>query len=222
MVFAANYPHTGSQLLDPETGRNVTRTGVSTNIIIQVDGNPVGAIQNLNIKEDRSIQPIDEVGTDGHIDSVPNKSTDVSGDCKRIRFDNLRIATAFSRGFVHAAAQRIPFDIVILDIFGADEDDADGFNQADNVITTVIKNVWIRSISVAYQAGDFVISEDMAWVAEHIYSYLGQNNSAVPAPSARQFQIIDDDAFERQADIGARRGALDAAGLIKVVDSVIA
>jgi hypothetical protein len=222
MVFAANYPHTGSQLLDPETGRNVTRTGVSTNIIIQVDGNPVGAIQNLNIKEDRSIQTIDEVGTDGHIDSVPNKSTDISGDCKRIRFDNLRVATAFSRGFVHAAAQRIPFDIVILDIFAADEGDADGFNAADNVITTVIKNVWIRSISVSYQAGDFVISEDMSWVGEHIYSYLGQGQQAVPAPNARQIPVIDDDAFEKQADVGQRRGALDAAGLIKVVDSVIA
>jgi hypothetical protein len=214
------YPHTGSILTD--AGRNVTRTGVSTNIIIQVDGNAIGAIQTLNIKEDRSIQTIDEVGTDGHIDSVPNKSTDVTGDCKRIRFDNLRVATAFSRGFVHASAQRIPFDIVILDIFAADEDDADGFNAADNVITTVIKNVWIRSIGVAYSATDFVISEDMSWVGEHIYSYLGQGRPAAPAPEARPIPIIDDDAFERQADLGQRRGALDAAGLIKVVDSVIA
>lgn len=214
------YPHTGSILTD--AGRNVTRTGVSTQIIIQVDGNPIGAVQSLSIKEDRGIQTIDEVGTDGHIDSVPNKSTDITGDCKRIRFDNLRIATAFSRGFVHAAAQRIPFDIVILDIFAADEDDADGFNAADNVITTVIKNVWIRSLSVAYSATDFVISEDMSWVAEHIYSYLGQGQNAAPAPEARQIPIIDNDAFERQADLGQRRGALDAAGLIKVVDSVIA
>jgi hypothetical protein len=213
------YPHTGSILTD--AGRNVTRTGVSTQIIIQVDGNAIGAIQSLSIKEDRSIQSIDEVGTDGHIDSVPNKSTNISGDCKRIRFDNLRIATAFSRGFVHAAAQRIPFDIVILDIFAADEDDADGFNASDNVITTVIKNVWIRSLGVAYSASDYVISEDMGWVAEHIYSYLGQGQNAAPAPFARQIPIIDNDAFERQADLGQRRGSLDAAGLIKVVDSVV-
>lgn len=213
------YPHTGSILTD--AGRNVTRTGVSTQIIIQVDGNPIGAVQSLSIKEDRGIQPIDEVGTDGHIDSVPNKSTDISGDCKRVRFDNLRMATAFSRGFVHAAAQRIPFDIVILDIFAADEDDADGFNASENVITTVIKNVWIRSLSVSYSASDFVISEDMSWVAEHIYSYLGQGQNAAPAPFARQIPIIDNDAFERQADLGQRRGSLDAAGLIRVVDSVI-
>jgi hypothetical protein len=213
------YPHTGSILTD--AGRNVTRTGVSTQIIIQVDGNPIGAVQSLSIKEDRGIQMIDEVGTDGHIDSVPKSSTNINGDCKRVRFDNLRVATAFSRGFVHVAAQRIPFDIVILDIFAADEDDADGFNGSDGVITTVIKNVWIRSISVDYSASDFVISENMGWEAEHIYSYLGQGQNAAPAPFARQIPIIDNDAFERQADIGQRRGALDAAGLIKVVDSIV-
>lgn len=213
------YPHTGSILTD--AGRNTTRTGVSTEIIIQVDGNPIGAIQTINYKEDRQIKPIDEVGTDGHIDSVPSKSTDVSGECTRVRFDNLRIASAFSRGFVHVAAQRVPFDIVILDIFAADENDADGFNGSDNVITTVIKNVWIRSLGVTYSAADFVITENMGWVAEHIYSYIGQGNNVVPATSARQLQIIDNDAFERMADIGKRRGALDAAGLINIVDNVI-
>ena len=55
----ANYPHTGSILT--ESGRNVTRTGVSTQIIIQVDGNPIGAIQSINYKEDRNIKMIDEV-----------------------------------------------------------------------------------------------------------------------------------------------------------------
>jgi hypothetical protein len=213
------YPHTGSQLTDAD--RNVTRTGVSTNIIIQVDGNPIGAIQSLSINEARNIQMIDEVGTDGHIDSVPNKSTNINGSCKRVRFDNLRVASAFSRGFVHVCAQRIPFDIVVLDIFAADEDDADGFNGSDNVITTVIKNVWIKSIKVDYSSQDFVVSENMDWEAEHIYSYLGQGSSAASAPEARQLQVIDNDAFEKAADTGKRRGALDAAGLIKVIDSVV-
>jgi|SRR5690606_5541331 len=212
------YPHTGSILTD--AGRNVTRTGVSTQIIIQVDGNPVGAVKSLSINETRDIAMIAEVGTDGFIDSVPKSSTKVNGACKRTRFDNLRIASAFSRGFVHVAAQRIPFDIVILDIFAADEDDADGFNASDSVITTVIKNVWISKIGVSYNSDDFVIVEDLDWQAEHIYSYLGQGQSAAPAPFARQIPIIDNDAFERQADLGQRRGALDAAGLIKVVDSV--
>ena len=214
------YPHTGSILTD--AGRNITRTGISTNIIIQVDGNPVGGIKTLNWTETRSIAKISEVGHDGIIDSVPNKATDVKGTCKRTRFDNLRITSAFSRGFVHAASQRIPFDIVIFDIFAADEDDADGFNGAENVITTVIKNVWISSLSNSYQADDFVIVEDMSWEAEHIYSYLGQGNNVVPATNARQLNIIDIDGFERQTDIGNRRGGLDAAGIINIVDQVLA
>jgi hypothetical protein len=209
------YPHSGSIL--ENAGRNVTRTGVSTQIIIQCDGNPIGAIQSLSIKEDRSIKPIDEVGTDGHIDSVPNKSTDIQGDCTRVAFDNLRMAPAFSRGFIHVAAQRIPFDIVVLDIIAADETDADGFTNSENVITTVIKNVWIKSLGTTYTAQDFVITQQMSWVAETIYSYVGQGQSAVPAPSARQIPIIDRDSFEQQADIGLRRGGLDAAGLINLV-----
>jgi len=215
----ANYPHTGSILT--ESGRNVTRTGVSTQIIIQVDGNPIGAIQSINYKEDRNIKMIDEVGTDGHIDSVPSKSTDISGDCTRIRFDNLRMAAAFSRGFIHASAQRIPFDIVILDIFAADENDADGFNGSDNVITTVIKNVWIRNLGVTMTSADFTISETMSWVAEHIYSYIGQGGNVVPSTHARQLNIIDNDVIEQQADVGQRRGSLDAAGLINVTEKVI-
>lgn len=213
------YPHTGSKLT--EAGRNTTRTAVSTQIIIQVDGNPIGAVQDMSIDEKRDIKMIDEIGTDGHIDSVPSRSTSISGRCSRVRFDGLRIASAFSRGFVHAHSQRVPFDIVIFDIFAADEDDADGFNASDNVITTVIKNVWIGNLSVKYSSSDFVITEDMSWEAEHIYSYVGQNKNVVPSPEARQIPVIDNDAFERQADIGGRRGALDAAGLIKVVDSVI-
>jgi hypothetical protein len=213
------YPHTQSQLTDNE-GRNTTRTAVSTQIIIQVDGNPIGAITDLNYSESRTIAQIDEVGTDGHIDSVPKSSTSISGSCNRTRFDGLRVASAFSRGFVHVHSQRIPFDIVILDIFAADEDD-DGFNGSDGVVTTVIKNVWINKIDTKYASSDFVIVDTMGWEAEHIYSYLGQNNQATPAPFARQLSIIDNDAFERQADIGGRRGSLDAAGLINVVDSVL-
>lgn len=212
------YPHTGSQLTS--SGRNTTRTGVSTNIIIQVDGNPVGAITNINYDESRGIQQISEIGTAGHIDSVPKESTRVTGNCTRTRFDNLRIAAAFSRGFIHVAAQRVPFDILILDIFGATENDS-GFEGADGVITTVLKNVWINKIGTKYSANDFVIVEDMSFEAEHIYSFMGSGNQVVPAVNARQLQIIDNDPFEKQADLGLRRGALDAAGLINVVDQFV-
>ena len=214
------YPHTGSQLEDPISGRNATRTGVSTNIVIQVDGNPVGAIQTLSINENRPIATIDEVGTDGHIDSVPQKSTDVTGSCKRTRFDNLRIAAAFSRGFVHVSSQRRPFDIMIFDIFAADEGDG-VFDGDENVITTVIKNVWISKIGVDYTADNFVIIENMDWVAEEIYSYVGTNSDASVAefaPNVRRLELIDNDIYEKSADVGGRRGALDAAGLIRATE----
>ena len=211
------YPHSGSQLTDE--GRNTTRTAVSTQIIIQVDGNPIGAIKSLSINEDRDIASISEIGTDGIIDSVPKSSTKVSGDCERTRFDGLRIASAFSRGFVHVSAQRIPFDIVIMDIFAADEDDSGSFNDSDSVVTTVIKNVWIKSIKTKFSSDEFVIVDNMSWVAEHIFSYIGQDQSAASSTDARQLNVIDQDDFERQADLGKRRGSLDAAGLIRVVDS---
>lgn len=197
-------PNTGSTI-SADGGLNRTGTAVSTNIIIKVQGNEVGAVQTISFKEDRGIATIDEVGTDGHIDSVPNKSTDISGDCTRIRFDNLRIAPAFSRGFIHASAQRIPFDIEIYDIFAG--------TDAASTLITVVKNVWIRSLSVDYKATDFVISESMSWVAESISSTLGANN-AIPGVAGTRNLVFNSNPFERAADKGDRRGALDAGGLL--------
>jgi hypothetical protein len=205
------YPQTGS-ILTAEGGRNQTRTGVSTNIIIEVDGNAVGAIKQLSVNENRTVAMIDEVGTDGHIDSVPQKSTDIQGSCQRTRFDNLRIASAFSRAYIHVAAQRIPFDIVIKDTFASDD--------PGSFLITTIKNVWITKITTNYRADDFVIVEDMDWSAEHIYTTLGSSN-AVIINGERPGTIIDVNEFERAADRGDRRGALDAAGLLLAVDEVV-
>jgi hypothetical protein len=207
------YPNTGS-ILTAEGGRNQTRTGVSTNIIIEVDGNAVGAVKQLSINESRNVAMIDEVGTDGHIDSVPQKSTDIQGSCQRTRFDNMRIASAFSRGFVHVAAQRIPFDIVVKDVFAG--------NDPNTTLITTIKNVWITKISVTYRADDFVIVEDMDWSAEHIFTTLGANSNVVTGVSGgRSVPVIDVNEFEKAADRGERRGAIDAAGLLLAIDEVV-
>lgn len=199
--------NTGS-ILEQAGGENRTGTALSTNIIIEVNGHAVGAIRSLDVTEDRAIATIDEVGTDGHIDSAPQKSTDISGKCSRTRFDRMRIAEAFSRGFVHVHAQRNPFNIVIKDIHASLDD-----SQA---VLTTIKNVWIKSISYTYKTEDFIIVEDMSWVAETIFSRLGpsQNNAVrTPGGGSRDFGVNLDD-FERQADRGERRGALDAPGLL--------
>ena len=51
-----------------DAGENKTFTSVSTNIIIKVGDNPVGAIRSMSVNEARTIAQIDEVGTDGHVD----------------------------------------------------------------------------------------------------------------------------------------------------------
>lgn len=216
----ANAPNTRSTL-SQDNGRNKTSTAISTNIIIMVENRPVGAIQSMSISEKRGLKMVDEVGTDGHIDSVPNVSTNISGSCDRVRFDRLRIAEAFSRGFVHVASQVYPFDIVILDKQKSDT----GLQ-----VSTVIKNVWIEGIDYTYQTSDWVITDKMTWQAERIFSVLngGSNpfgGGGVPVAQGGEIgvQFLGDAQhnflnIEREADTGSlgRGGSLDAAGLIDI------
>lgn len=204
------YPQTGS-ILTGEGGVNRTGTSLSTNIIIMVGDNPVGAVQQLQITEARNIAMIDEVGTDGHIDSAPQRATDISGNCQRIRFDRLRITEAFSRGFLHVHAQRIPFDIVILDKWQGD---------VESTIITTIKNVWIEQINYTYNANDYLITDTMSWKAETIYSTLGTGGINAATGGARGLPLAFN-AIERDADRGGRRGALDAPGLLTDITSII-
>lgn len=224
----ATAPNTQSTLTLPN-GVNKTSTAISTNIIILVNNTPVGAVQSLAISEKRSIKMIDEVGTDGHVDSVPNQSTNISGSCQRVRFDKLRIAEAFSRGFIHAASQVYPFDIVVLDKQKRDQ---------GSQISTVIKNVWISGLDYTYQVSDWVITDTMSWEAETIFSVLNGGSSPIPGgvpvavggergithmgvgpngivtiPSGDGITNI-----EQLVDTGSggRRGSLDAAGLIDI------
>lgn len=216
--------NTGSTL-SWNNGTNRTSTAISTNIIIAVrtpNGfTPVGAVQSLQIGEKRQIKMIDEVGTDGHIDSVPNQSTNITGSCQRVRFDRLRVAEAFSRGFVHVASQAYPFDILVFD-----KQKRDPANQ----ITTVIKNVWISGIDYTYQVSDWVITDTMTWEAENIFSILGTGNSnpqlgGTPVAQGGEIGIspsivlggqTGNIPIEQATDTGSqgRRGSLDAAGLL--------
>ena len=219
----ANAPNTGSTLTVPN-GVNKTSTAISTNIIIMVNNTPVGAVQTMAISEKRGIKMIDEVGTDGHIDSVPNISTNITGTCTRVRFDRLRITEAFSRGFVHNASQVYPFDIVILDKQKRDQ---------GSQISTVIKNVWISGLDYTYQVSDWVITDSMTWEAEQIFSVLN-NGSSQPVAVGGERGITHMGAgpngtvnitsgngivnIEQLVDTGTngRRGSLDASGLIDI------
>jgi len=200
--------NTFTEMFD-NAGENRTATHLSTNIVIVAEGNVVGAVQSLQVTESRgTIRMVDEIGTDGHIDSAPQKSTDYSGSCQRVRFDKMRIAESFSRGFAHVKSQRLPFDIEIHDYF----QDAD---KGNGIITT-IKNVWIREITYTYSATDFVIAETMNWDAEDIFSIIKSGSNIVPAGAAngRQYPVVVN-SVERETDISSSyRGALDAAGLL--------
>lgn len=200
-------PNTGSTL-SRTNGSNKTSVSLSTNILIVVGTTPVGAVQSISVNENRPVKFFGEIGTDGHIDSAPTGSTNIGGNCTRIRFDRLRIAEAFSRGFVHVRSQAYPFDIVIFD---KQKDDT------ANVITTTIKNVWIKSINTTYNADNWIISDTMDWEGETIYSTYGPGSKPVAQGGERGIKYFGDDNFiERQTDTGknGRRGSLDAYGLI--------
>tara|TARA_R110000868_G_scaffold46524_5_gene153623 strand:- start:2939 stop:3574 length:636 start_codon:yes stop_codon:yes gene_type:complete len=205
----ANAKNTGSTLTT-DLGKNKTSTGISTHIVIKVNNITVGAVKSLQIKESRSVKQIDEVGTDGHIDSVPTSSTNISGSCTRVRFDRLRIAEAFGRGFIHVASQAYPFDIVILDRQKRNE---------GSQISTIIKNVWITDIDFTYSSDDWIITEQMNWVAETISSHLNGGKS-VANGGERQLEYSKV-SLEQETDSGAngRRGSLDTEGLIDLGDT---
>lgn len=197
------YPQTGSTLYQDNGFSNKTSTALSTNIIIQVGNTPVGAIQSLTINENRNIRQISEVGTDGSVDSVPSGSSTFTVNATRIRFDKLRIAQAFSRGFVHVQSQRYPFDILIIDNQSQDP---------SNQIITTIKNCWIQSISYTYNSSDWVVSETMNCQAETVFSVMnGGPVGNIIVPRAVNPYI---DSIEQGTDVGNRRGSLDAQGLI--------
>lgn len=208
MTLRLNNPGT-TRVVDPATGKNRTATHLSTNINILVEGIAVGAIQKMQVTEKRSIKMVDEVGGDGHVDSAPTSSTDVSGSIDRTRFAGQRIAEAFMRGFVHVKSQRLPFDIEIQDTFKGGDD--------QSVVITTIRNVWIQSIDYTYQADNFIIVEGMSWVAETIDSIMGSGAPVVGDVNARGVALIIN-PFERQADIGLYRGALDGAGLLNAIE----
>jgi hypothetical protein len=207
------YPNTGSTLVN-SNGANITSTAVSTNILITVGPTPVGAVQTMQITEARAVQMINEVGTDGHIDSAPHQSTNVTGTCNRIRFDRMRIAEAMGRSFIHVKSQRYPFNIVIIDQWNGN-----ALNPGDNsaAIITTIQNVWITNISYTYSATDWIITDNMTWEAETIYSTLGQGAQPAAQGGTRNIPLSilsPTSDIEQSADVGGRRGSLDAPGII--------
>jgi hypothetical protein len=95
----ALYPTTGSTL------NSSISTGLSTQIIIKVGTETIGAVQRLQVTQTRNLERIKEVGLDGILEIVPRQPTEFEARVTRIVFDRLRLPEAFARGFINIKAQ---------------------------------------------------------------------------------------------------------------------
>ena len=209
MADESGYPNTAS-IFDHDNGAK-TRTGLSTQIIIYVNNEPVGAIQSFQETQSRSNKPISEVGTDGIIELVPQAPAKFTLQVNRVVFDGLSLPESFSRGFTNIHAQRIPFDIVVIDKFTG--------TGNDEVVTTY-HNCWFNNLSKTYQVSDYTIAETAGIDCEFISST--RANEAVAKSQgvggSRQIDNRQMDDIETATDQGksGRRGSLDFPGLISV------
>jgi len=187
-----------------------TRTGLSTQIVIMVNGEPIGAVQQFQITQSRQNKRIAEVGTDGFIEIVPSTQTTVSLTINRIVYDGLSVTQAFGRSFVHLQSQRIPFDIVVVDKFFGDAE--------EEKMVTVFRNCWFNNIGKSYQSSDYVIQENASVDVETVYTTRnGEPVGNTTGFGQREIPGVDIDqsGAEFAADSGERRGAMDFPGIIR-------
>jgi len=219
----STYPNTGSLLAQPASGStNFTNSGLSTQIIIRVNNQPVGALQTLTANQSRNIQRITEIGTDGVIEAVPNKATEYELDATRIVFDNLRLPEAFSRAFRFIGAQRLPFDIDIYDISNTAPNIVNAVNAGDNssgIVVMTYKNCWFTNYSTPYQATDYIITETAKIIAETAFIPFPFGGLSSDSMGLRGLRAQTDRPtnVESSTNAGGRRGALDASGLLNTI-----
>lgn len=191
------YPNSGS-LLTPQI-----HSGLSTQIVVKVDSTTVGAIQRLQIQQNRDMNVWEEIGTDGIVEIHPKGATKININVSRIVFDELRITEAFARSFVNLQSQRIPFNIYIID-------KTSSVNEKYAIIH-VLNNCWFNRYSPTYQAENFLIMEEASLVCEYITS--SREGQAVPYGGSRGISY-EYDTIERSTDVNGRCGRLDSAGLL--------
>jgi len=213
------YPYTGSPV-----SSSATSTGLSTQILVKVDGIAVGGIQSMSIDQRRPLRPITEVGTDGHVEVVPNGATTFEITISRIYFDRKTITEALGRQFINIQAQRYPFDIYVYDFHNvsassldssfdvADSDATDG-TVTSGVMVTVYENCWIGSKRESFTSSDYIITQDVSVTAEFCHTFMDNVNTS----ASKAALPADDDErtlaqLERLVDV-SRPGSLDARGL---------
>lgn len=192
------YPSSGSTL------RPNVSSGLSTTIIIKVGSTTIGAIQNLTINQNREMAIWEEIGTEGIIEIHPKNATKIDLAVTRIVFDELRLLESFARGFINLQAQRIPFDIHIIDLGAAKND--------DNALSHICHNCWFKSYNTPYAANNFLIQETANLVCEYITSMRNAQNAAFGGLRGIDY---NSDSIERNTDLTGKRGRFTAAGISK-------
>jgi hypothetical protein len=192
-LAASSYPQTGSLLSD------IPQTGLSTLITIKVRGTPIGAIQELRIDQNRDMLVWEEIGTDGVVEIHPKGSAKITFSVTRIVFDQLRLPEAFVRGFLNLQAQRIPFDVDIIDTFAG---------NAQLAAIHTMKGCWFKRYSTPFRADNFIISETAELLCERIISMQGNSNVA---NGGLRGLPVEYDTIERQTDFHGRPGKFDPA-----------
>jgi hypothetical protein len=193
----SSYPNSGSTL------KSSISAGLSTQIVVKVGSDTVGALQALEVRQNRPLTRLVELGLDGTLEIVPTQRAEVTLTVRRIVFDRLRIAEAFERGYLNIKSQRLPFDILVIDQSGGD---------GQNAITHHYVNCWFQDMSTPYNADNYIITETATLWAEDVNSRLGSSANAAQGGARDMKPQIE--AIEREADIGGRRGTLDAPGLV--------
>lgn len=187
------YPYTGSLL------SSTPQAGLSTQIRVKVRGTAVGAIQELRIDQNRDMVVWEEIGTDGVVEIHPKGAAKISFSISRLVFDQLRLPEAFLRGFLNLQAQRLPFDIEIVDTLAGDDMLA--------AIHT-LKGCWFRRYSTPYRSDNYLVSETADLVCERIISMQGTGNVANGGVRGLP---VEYDTIERETDFHGRPGKFDPA-----------
>ena len=197
-----------------EVGQNKTNSGLSTQIIIKVGTNAVGALQRFDVRQNRPLYRVKEIGTDGVIEIVPQSATEFEITASRVVFDQLRLPESLSRGFRFINAQRVPFDIEVYDISSVSPPNTAISNvNASGIVVMTYQNCWFTSYSTPYAADNYIITEEASIWAETAYTV--KPTTSVPL-GGRGFAAQTDNAnIENSVNIGNKRGSLDASGLLK-------
>jgi len=205
------YPLTGSIL------NSQISTGLSTQILVKVEGISVGAIQSLNINHNRGLNRVKEVGTDGVIEIVPQSATEYDASITRIVFDRLSLPESLLRGFYNIKSQLVGFDIEIIDRSNGD---------TNGLVVHTLENCWFNRLGTRYQADNFIIQQEATIFFEDIRTTLGNTQASAAIGGARGI-IPQTDTFgrERATDTGAGgtvagagyRGTMDVSNLTNAV-----